>query len=245
MPYVPPIDIDDFYSRADITHLTATLERWQRWSVHLIGPDKILTHVNPELPDDDPANEEFTQRTALKFAMERNAWAEKANDGIQTVHCVVLHDGDPWVPDASDGPATEYCEYFDFDSYDWFCNQCYEVLKAPGAHCLTCAPTHFPGLMRVPCDAEPNTHPAIFMYADNTDGYSGAFCQFCIAAHQREMDERDAERRHAKHLAWRRWSLTHRALRLGKRLRLVKHYSYSYSAICNGCVRGITWRWSR
>lgn len=240
--YAPPVDLETFYDEVTLNYLYRIMAG-RPWAIHLIGPDEIHYNEDFEKPEDDPANPELTQRTALKVATELNAFVATQvrpdEDPPLMYHAVVFHYGEPWV-----APEADYCEYFDFDSFDWFCNQCFAVLKATGAHCPTCAPTHFPGLMRVPCDAEPNEHPALFMYADNTDGYSGAWCQFCIAKHQREADAEDARRAHAKHRAWRRWGFTRRVLDLGKRLRLVDGYSWSYSAICNGCV-GITWRWER
>lgn len=254
MPYTAPIDIDTFYTSDDLAwyaeHFGGT-----PWAVHIIGPDEIHTHWDPELPEDDPANLEFTQRTALKWASDHNAWRkkfDKDNDGRYqdiATHCVVLHNGVPWVPNATDGPADEYCEWFDFESFDWFCNQCFNVLKDTGAHCPTCAPTRFPGLMRVPCDDESNRHPAIFMFADNTDGYSGAYCQFCIAEHQREVAAQDEqlvlERMHARHGAWRHWRLTGWLLKSGRRMGLVAGYTTYHAEPCLGCVYDIHWKWTR
>lgn len=252
MPYIPPVNIDTAFTDAELDGIYHQAAR-SLWAVLITDPDEIRTHIDPDLDPEDENNEEFTQRTALKWAAERNAWNDKrhAEDPNGPAgHCIVLHNGEPWAPDPnSDGPADEYCEWFDFGSFDWFCNQCFNVLKDTGAHCPTCAPTRFPGLMRVPCDNESNMHPAIFMYADNTDGYSGAYCQFCIAEHQREVAAQDEqlvlERMHARHGAWRHWKLTGSLLKLGHRTGLVVGHTTYHAKPCLGCVYDIHWRWTR
>jgi hypothetical protein len=93
---------------------------------------------------------------------------------------VVLHNGEPWTPDPKhDGPADQYCEWFDWSAAEWFCNQCLEPIA--GQSCPTCAPTHVPGLYRLPCDV-PDEHPAVFMYATNTSDGFGPPCFYCIEA---------------------------------------------------------------
>lgn len=76
--------------------------------------------------------------------------------------------------------AAEYCELFSWTTKNWTCNQCGLVLDKHD-HCPDHAPTHFPGLQRLECDAEPGAHPEMFMYADNQPGY-GPICFYCIRA---------------------------------------------------------------
>jgi len=214
------------------------------WAVHIIGPDDVHTRANPDLDDDDPANPEFTQRTALKFAADTNAFvAGNFTPDDPTVHAVVLHCGEPWTPDAvHGGPDGAYCEFFDFGACEWFCNLCFRVLGDDATHCPTCAPASFPGLQRLECVAEP-THPALFMYADNLDGYGSPSCFYCTGS---ARDAWESEREHAGHRAWRRWPATDRALRwLGHLPGLTVHRSTVYTADCRGCITSITWRWSR
>jgi hypothetical protein len=47
------------------------------WTVHVIGPDDVHAHANPDLDDDDPANPAFTQESALKFAADTNRFARE------------------------------------------------------------------------------------------------------------------------------------------------------------------------
>lgn len=252
MPYAPPVDIATFYDEDTLDHLFQIMHGHE-WAIHLIGPDEIHYNVDFEKPEDDPDNPELTQRTALKTAAELNAFVASQErpdeDPPLMYHSVVFHHGEPWVPAASDGKPGEYCEWFDFNSHDWFCNQCFEVINGAGVHCPTCAPAHFPGLMRVPCDAEPNTHPAIFMYADNTEGYSSAYCWFCIRDHQQEVTGQGKrlrlERMHASHAPWRRWKLTGWLLKSSRRMGLVAGYTTYHAKPCLGCVYDIHWRWSR
>lgn len=243
MAYIPPVDINTAFTNAELDSIYQHAAR-HPWSVFVTDLDEVRTHINPDLDPEDENNEEFTQRTALKWASERNAWNDKRNaddPNSPAGHCVVLHHGEPWAPDLNtDGPAGEYCEWFDFDSFDWFCNICFEVIKGNAAHCPTCAPTRFAGLKRLECDADP-AHPALFMYADNLDGYGSPDCFYCALKYQ---DEVDAERRHAGHRGWYRWRLTQRLLPILKRLRLVQSWSWTSSATCDGCT-SIRWRWTR
>jgi len=243
MPYIPPVDIDTFYTDGELDRIYQRAARYP-WAVHVTGIDEIHSHTNPELADDDPNNNEFTMRTALKWAAERNAWHDRAlaDGGTGTIseHCVVLHNGEPWRRDPNaDGAVDEYCERFDFDACEWFCSICFEVID--GTHCPTCAPMQFSGLRRVECD-KPDEHPATFMYATNLfyDGY-GPFCHYCIAAHQEEVR---SEREHAQHRGWYRRLDKLRLLPVLERLRLVKSWYWTSGATCDRCV-GITWRWVR
>jgi hypothetical protein len=243
MPYAPPVDLDTFYDEAALDYLHRVMAGHQ-WAIHLIGPDEIHYNVDFKKPEDDPDNPEFTQRTALKTAAELNAFvasqARPDEDPPLMYHAVVFHQGEPWLPSKEDGPAGEYCEWFDFDSFDRFCNICFEVIKDGAAHCQTCAPTRFPGLKRLECDTDP-AHPALFMYADNLDGYGSPDCFYCALKYR---DEMDAERRHARHLGWYRWRVTQRLLPGLKRLRLVRSWHWTSSATCDGCT-SIRWRWTR
>lgn len=244
MAYITPVDVNTFYTNDDLDRI---YQRGARipWAVHVTGIDEIHSHISPEMADDDPDNEEFTQRTALKWAAERNAWHDKAladgSTGTISEYCVVLHNGEPWAPDPDvDGRPGEYCEWFDFDACEWFCSICFEVIKDGAAHCPTCAPTRFAGLKRLECDADP-AHPALFMYADNLDGYNSPHCFYCILDHQREVE---SGRQHARHLKWYRWRITKRLLPVLKRVRLVRSWYWTSSATCNGCT-SIRWRWTR
>jgi len=241
--YAPPVDLGAFYDDETLDYLYRTMAG-REWAIYLIGPDEIHFNEDFEKPEDDPTNPELTQRTALKTATEVNALAAELarpdEDPPIMYHAVVFHQGEPWLPSESDGAAGEYRECFDFDSYDWFCNQCFEVIKDTAAHCPTCAPTHFPGLKRLKCDAE-KEHPALFMYAANLDGYNQPICFYCVMKHQ---DEVDAERRHAGHRQWYRRLDSWHLLPTLKRLRLVRSWYWTQSATCDGCT-SIRWRWTR
>lgn len=242
--YAPPVDLNTFYDDETLDYLHRVIAG-REWAIHLIGPDEIHFNEDFEKPEDDPTNPELTQRTALKTAAEVNALAaELARPGEDPpimYHAVVFHQGEPWLPSESDGAAGEYRECFDFDSYDWFCNQCFEVIKDTAAHCPTCAPTHFPGLKRLECDAKPE-HPALFMYADNLDGYNQPICFYCVMKHQ---DEAWTERRHAGHKAWRTWRSTRRLLNGLCRLGVCCGWCCSLCHSGQSCISGIKWRWSR
>lgn len=240
--YAPPVDLNTFYDDETLDHLHRVIAG-REWAIHLIGPDEIHFNEDFEKPEDDPTNPELTQRTALKVATEVNALAAElarpGEDPSIMYHAVVFHQGEPWVPSELDGPVDEYCEWFDFDTCEWFCNQCFTLLVETH-HCPTCAPTQFPGLMRVLCDNDPQ-HPAIFMYADNTGDY-GAYCFFCIGEHRNQVE---SERRHAGHKAWRTWRSTRRLLNGLCRLGVCRGWCYSLCHSGQSCISGIRWRWSR
>lgn len=73
------------------------------WAVHVIGPDDVHTHADPELDDDDPANPVLTRESAFELAAGLNAsWvAYKAANtplseyGPNVFHASVLHHGVP------------------------------------------------------------------------------------------------------------------------------------------------------
>lgn len=244
MPYAPPVDPGTFYDEETLEYLYSVMSG-RPWAIHLIGPDEIHFNVDFEKDPDADDNPELTQRTALKTASELNAFVaaqppHPGEDPPLMYHAVVFHHGEPWLPSESDGPAGEYCEWFDFAACEWFCNQCFRALKDDAAHCRTCAPVRFAGLKRLECDAEP-THPALFMYADNLDGYGSPICFYCITAHQEQVR---VEQEHAGHRPWRRWKATNRALRVLNRLGVVRFYQWSYTSLCEGCVT-VTWRWSK
>lgn len=242
MPYIPPVDIDTFYTDGELDRIYQRAARYP-WAVHVTGIDEIHSHTNPELADDDPNNNEFTMRTALKWAAERNSWHDKAlaNHGAGTIaeYCVVVHDGEPWRPDPKhEGMPGEYCEWFDNEACDWFCNLCLEPVA--GNRCPARAPMVFSGLRRVECD-KPDAHPPIFMHFNNQwDGY-GPFCHYCIASDQREVQ---FEQSHGKHRSWRWRKSTSRVLNGLYRLRLVKGWTYSACRDGNCCAHGVIWRWA-
>lgn len=204
------------------------------WAVHIIGPDEVHAHVNPDLDDDDPANEEFTQRTALKFAAESNAFMASAPvyDPPIPCHAVVLHHGDPWIPDEIDGPTGQYCEWFDYGELEFFCNQCFR--QVPGhLGCPDHAPVDIPGLQVTEC-SEPGIHPRTFAYADN-GGY-GAPCMYCVC---NSISEAHEGCEHAGHLFWFRW---HWLVRVLKRVKVVR--SYYYTSSCR-CAPVTAWAWTK
>lgn len=131
-----------------------------------------------------------------------------------------------------------YCEIFDWDRCDWFCNICDRPLDGTSPY-PEHAPTEFAGLELVECYAEPR-HPHTFMYAQ--DGGYSAPCGYCTTA---AVAEAHKNCEHAHHQAWRRWRVTDRAVSVLHRINLVIGSRWSN---CNGrgtCVSGITWRWSR
>jgi len=77
------------------------------WAVHVVGPDEVHTHVNPDLDEDDPANPLFTEASAHAFAAkvrEFNAWyhAKWPNEDAPNLIPTVFHRGVPVEP-AGDG----------------------------------------------------------------------------------------------------------------------------------------------
>lgn len=208
----------------------ATIGPFYTWSVYVVGADKVHTHANPDLDGDDDENAEFTQRTALKFAADATS---DPDDQAGQVHAIVLHHGEPWTLREWDGPADAYCEWFDYDECDFFCNQCFRPLSGHNTPCPEHAPVNIPGLQVTEC-GQPEEHPRSFVYADN-GGY-GAPCMYCVHASMKEAHE-GCE--HARHLFWFRW---HRVVRALKRLRIVR--SFYYTSGCR-CAPVTAWAWTK
>jgi hypothetical protein len=241
MPYAPPVDLGEFYDEETLDYLY-NLTASRPWAIHLIGPDEVHYNVNFEKDPDADDNPELTQRTALKTASELNAFVaaqppHPGEDPPLMYHAVVLHHGEPWLPELNESAAV-YTEWFDIEEYNWFCNQCFNQLDGKQA-CPTCAPTDIPGMQQADCYAEPR-HPQTFVYADN-GGY-GAPCGWCAYDAMNEA-HKDCEHNHCR--AWRRWQATDRLLSLLFRLNVVKGLRWDD---CNGRGRHasvIAWRWSR
>jgi len=67
----PPVTADGWtgYTPQDLAWLARELGDTE-WAAHVIGPDEIHTHVNPELGDDDPGNPLHTEATARAAVAE-------------------------------------------------------------------------------------------------------------------------------------------------------------------------------
>ena len=240
MSYALPVDLDAFYDEETLSYLY-NLTAGHPWAIHLIGPDEVHYNVDFEKAPDADDNPLLTQRTALKTASELNAFvaANLAVDGEDPpvmYHAVVFHHGEPWLPELNES-AGVYCEWFDHEECDWFCNQCFNQLPDKRQGCPEHAPLEVPGFQLTDCNNP--EHPRTFVYADN-GGY-GAPCGWC--AHD-AMSEAHKDCDHAQHRAWRRWGVTERTMVMLSRLRLVKGMCWSNCNRRGYCVSGIAWRWS-
>lgn len=118
---MPPPDAE---SEHDVTQTPITADGWTgysetdlawfaenyagtEWMVHVVGPDDVHTHANPDLDDDDPANPPLTAQTAHKLADGANRIgrdnAEQRAGGdefMPVLHATVFHRGVPFDSDA-------------------------------------------------------------------------------------------------------------------------------------------------
>lgn len=204
------------------------------WSVFTTGSYTVHTHLDPGQDGEDAA--EFTQRTALKFAADAIA-AGHDKSTEEPLYAVVLHHGHPWTLREWDGPADAYCEWFDYEECDYFCNQCFEQI--PGQRgCPEHAPTSVPGLQVAEC-SEPDKHPRTFIFADN-GGY-GAPCGWCAYD---AMSEAHKDCEHAHHWAWRRWRVTRKVFGALYQFQISTGWCYSTCKTGRTCISRISWRWS-
>lgn len=80
------------------------------WMVHVVGPDEIYTHADPDLDEDDPGNAPFTEDGARKFAESTNRLGRElaarisgGEEHLPALHATVFHLGVPVAPES--GPA--------------------------------------------------------------------------------------------------------------------------------------------
>lgn len=124
------------------------------------------------------------------------------------------------------------CDHEGSCDWGWSCSQCgYDLTAGP---CPDHAPTAFPGLVLVDCDAEPRHWTWIHAH----DGYPAPCTPCQLAA------EMDAHRgcAHALHGAWRAWKFTGRVDRWGARVGLWNGFtSFTLGGGCNGCRTRFRW----
>lgn len=127
--------------------------------------------------------------------------------------------------------------------FEWLCNVCgIEVGRFDRVHCPEHVPGEIPGLVMAECFGERDRqHPRVW-YPNQDNGY-GNPCPFCMLTPAAEAHE-GCE--HARHGAWRRWWVTHKAMHWLSRARLVQ-CTYRSGGACMGkrsCLTDIGWRWS-
>jgi hypothetical protein len=121
-----------------------------------------------------------------------------------------------------------YCEAgCDVCDYTFFCNIC--GADAGDAPCPDHAPLDVPGLVLVECDATPQ-HPRSWVLAG--DAYPPP-CHWC--AYQ-DLADAHAPCRHARHGAWRRWTITHKMLGWLYALGVIGSRTIIHDRYCDGCT---------
>lgn len=71
------------------------------WSVYVSAMDEVHTHVDPELPDDDPDNSAHTEESARATAEWINTNLKPRDELDPVMKSVVLHYGVPVLTEAA------------------------------------------------------------------------------------------------------------------------------------------------